>query len=212
MSTPFSDLLICSSGKSSFDRSSDKAYALGKCFNCAGQQMAVIAYSENGKTAWLRCVNCSSAMVLNADRLTPNTLPLSVPQGLEGRELEVWQEARECLGVGAWMAAVMLCRKLLLHVAVAHDLPEVDDKGRTPTFDTAVKHLEEAGVITRRMRPWVDRIRTIGNDANHELAAISSTQANDVALFTEQLLRLAYEMNALMAASEIEVVEPGQEA
>jgi hypothetical protein len=96
-------------------------------------------------------------------------------------------------------AAVMLCRKLLFHVAVAHGLPPKNDKDRAPTYAEAVDHLEEQGLVTRKMRPWIERIKDVGNDANHELSPIEPGVALDVATFTEQLLVLAYELDALMA-------------
>jgi len=102
------------------------------------------------------------------------------------------------LSVGASTAAVMLCRKLLVHVAVGQGLAEQNDKGRSPTFASAVEYLQDEGIITKRMRPWVDRIREVGNEANHEIPSISAEVALDIATFTEQLLRLTYEMDALM--------------
>ena len=93
----------------------------------------------------------------------------------------------------------MLCRKLLLHIAVEKGLPAKDKRNRAPSYMDAVKHLELVGVITADMRDWVDEIKDIGNDANHELTPIAEAQARDVATFTEQLLILAYEMRALRA-------------
>ena len=60
------------------------------------------------------------------------------------------------------------------------------------------------------MREWVDEIKSIGNDANHELTPILADQANDVATFTEQLLVLAYEMRALRGRHG--QVQQGEEA
>ena len=53
-------------------------------------------------------------------------------------------------------------------------------------------------MITKKMRPWVERIKDVGNDANHELQPISEQQAMDVAGFTFQLLKLSYEMDTLV--------------
>jgi hypothetical protein len=49
------------------------------------------------------------------------------------------------------------------------------------------------------MRPWVERIKDVGNEANHDLASISIDQAMDVARFTRQLINLAYELQAMIA-------------
>jgi hypothetical protein len=51
------------------------------------------------------------------------------------------------------------------------------------------------------MRAWVDRIKDVGNGANHEISPVARDVALDVATFTEQLLKLAYEMSAIMSAT-----------
>jgi hypothetical protein len=113
----------------------------------------------------------------------------------------VWNEIRACLGIGAYTSAVMMCRKMLFHLAVSNGLPAKDGSGRAPNFTQATKHLQAEGIITSRMRAWVDRIKDIGNEANHELEAVSERDATDVAQFTHQLLRLSFEMDALVAAA-----------
>lgn len=97
----------------------------------------------------------------------------------------------------------MLCRKLLFHLAVTHGLPPKKDNGFAPGFAECVVHLEKEQIITQRMRPWVDRIKDVGNSQNHELEPISEEAALDVARFTEQLLKLAHEMDALMAKGAV---------
>jgi hypothetical protein len=49
------------------------------------------------------------------------------------------------------------------------------------------------------MRPWVDKIKDVGNEANHEIPSTTSAEAMDVAQFTRQLIRLAYELPAMVA-------------
>ncbi|ORL01821.1 hypothetical protein A6F55_19200 [Prescottella equi] len=91
----------------------------------------------------------------------------------------------------------MMCRKLLFHVAVSHGLPERNNKDRAPSFYEALEHLQTEGIITQPMRKWVDRIKDVGNQQNHEIVAISKDDAFDVARFTEKLLELAFEMDYL---------------
>lgn len=136
-------------------------------------------------------------------------MPLRKPAGLPDIDAAIWSEVRVCLGAGANAAAVMLCRKLLFHIAVANGLPPKNERDRAPSYMEAVNHLEGEGVVTKRMRPWVDRIKDVGNDANHELTPIEAGTALDVATFTEQLLVLAYELDALMA-SPLDGASPGQ--
>ncbi len=125
-------------------------------------------------------------------------MPLDDPEHLGGADLEAWLEVRGCLSVGANTAAVMMCRKLLFHMAVTHGLPEKNARDRSPTFAEALEHLQSEGIITKHMRTWVDRIKVVGNEANHELPGIAADDAMDVAKFTRQLLHLAYDLPAMV--------------
>ncbi len=181
-----------------------------QCPHCSNPRLVMVAAQVDGNysvqpsfTRWLRCPVCSQGCIQVSGSLHPAAKPLREPLGLPDDDARIWDEARTCLGVGANAAAVMLCRKLLFHVAVAHGLPEKNSRERAPSFAEAVQHLQTEGVVTRRMMPWVERIKDVGNDANHELTPITGEEALDVATFTEQLLVLAYELDALMANPEV---------
>lgn len=49
------------------------------------------------------------------------------------------------------------------------------------------------GYVTPQMRPWVDEIRELGNDANHEIRLMSDGAAAELLTFVEMLLRVLYE-------------------
>ena len=176
------------------------------CPWCGARQLLVVAaeVDSNGQThlsltQWLRCTGCLKGSVLQAGDIYPSQRPLRVPIGLPPEDSVIWDEVRSCLGAGAHVAAVMLCRKLLFHIAVANGLDPKDETGWAPSFVQAVNHLERVGIFTSRMRPWVERIKEVGNDANHEITPVSKGLAMDVATFTQQLLVLAYELDALQA-------------
>jgi hypothetical protein len=99
-----------------------------------------------------------------------------------------WEEARNALAARAPTAAELMCRKLLMHVAVEHGADEGEG------FEFYVDFLVEEGVITRRMKPWVDRIRKHANRATHDIVPVEFDRARDTLEFTEQLLRIVYEM------------------
>lgn len=202
----------------SYPATEGRAWATQTCPHCGASQMLVVcvaiedqnatmpALRESGP-AWYLCTTCRRPSVLDEGLVQPGSRPLRTPRGLPAIDASIWEEARSCLGVYAYSATVMLCRKLLLHIAVEKGLPAKDKRNRAPSYMDAVKHLESAGVITRDMREWVDEIKDIGNDANHELTPIFEAQARDVATFTEQLLILAYEMRALRTRSEVALQE-----
>ena len=102
----------------------------------------------------------------------------------------IYDEARNALTVGAATGTVMLCRKILMHVAV--------DKGASKdlNFLGYVDWLIEERWIPRGGESWVDFIRRRGNDANHELPQMTPRDAEGILQFTELLLRNVYESPA----------------
>lgn len=169
------------------------AWIAVECPFCGGgQALQVGRYSY--VTTWLRCVTCLHGFVVNDNVISPPTKPLRTPDKLPPADAAVWEEVRVCLGAGAYMAAVMLCRKLLLHIAVDKGLAPENDKGRGPGFAECVTHLQEVGTITGPMLDWVEPIKDIGNEATHKIVTVTQAEATEVATFTLQLLVLAYEM------------------
>jgi hypothetical protein len=209
----YDDVTPLSVPSRNFDPRRDEAWTRAECDQCGEGQVAVVAFAANNgkKIVWLRCVSCRRGMVSNNDVISPPPIPLGIPRGVVDDNLSVWNEVRRCLGVGAYSAAVMMCRKLLFHVAVSHGLAEKNGNGRAPNFYQALEHLQDEGIITAPMRKWADRIKDVGNQQNHEIAPIDPDDARDIARFTEKLLELAFEMDFLYeegtTRSAIKVVE-----
>jgi hypothetical protein len=99
----------------------------------------------------------------------------------------LYTEARSCMSVNAHTGAVLLGRKLLMHVAVT--------QGAEPgeTFAHYVDYLSQQGVVTAGMRDWVNEIRELGNEANHELKVATREQAEELLTFVAMLLKVVYE-------------------
>jgi hypothetical protein len=102
----------------------------------------------------------------------------------------LYQEARKCTSDGAFTAAVLCCRKLLMHVAVAKGAQS--DK----SFIEYVQFLADKNYIPPDAKDWVDLIRQKGNEANHEISIMKSDDAKDLIDFSGMLLRLIYEFPA----------------
>lgn len=122
----------------------------------------------------------------------PSSLPGNAVDGLTDDVADAYKEARECLSVGAATACELMCRKILMHVAV--------DKAGAESgkpFASYVDDIENAGYTTPPMKPWVDMIRKNANEATHGLDKVGLERADSTLAFTEQLLRLVYEMDYL---------------
>lgn len=118
----------------------------------------------------------------------------SAPAGSAVRNLPddvagAWREVRTAHSVAAYTAAEIMCRKILMHLAV--------DKANATTgksFTDYVDDLGKAGYVTPGMEPVVDQIRTRGNVANHALPASSEKDSETTLAITQHLLRTIYEM------------------
>lgn len=184
------------------------------CPHCGAPNMvrvsALMAKEGPGKVQddglrWLRCAACGGGAVASGDEVHPAPRPFAPVEGLPEEDARIWDEARTCFGAAAYTAAVMLCRKLLFHIAVDKGLAASNARGRAPGFQECVNHLESEGVITKTMLGWVDRIKDVGNDANHEVTPVAKADAEAVGAFTQQLLTLAYALDAMMKAQGVPI-------
>ena len=138
---------------------------------------------------WLWCPSCAGGSVQSLDgQIYPGTAFGPEIEGLPDDVKPAYLEARRCMSVNAHTAAELICRKILMHVAV--------DKGAKEgqTFEKYITHLADQGYVTPPMQPWVDLIRQHGNQATHKLDEPDKRRAESTVMFAAELLRLVYEM------------------
>jgi Domain of unknown function (DUF4145) len=99
----------------------------------------------------------------------------------------IWSEIRTCTSHGAFTSAVLSGRKLLMHIAV--------EQGAKPglNFVHYVDYLIDNHYAPPNSRSWVDKIRTYGNEATHEIVLKTKDEADDILTFLEMLLKFIYE-------------------
>ena len=100
----------------------------------------------------------------------------------------LYREAADAASVGAHTACAMVARKILMNLAVIEGAPA------NQTFKQYVDYLANNGFVPKKGRQWVDKIRTKGNEATHEIELISAEEAKDVIYLVENLLRFNFEM------------------
>lgn len=104
----------------------------------------------------------------------------------------LYKEARRCAIDGNHTAAVLICRKILMNLAVALNAsPGLK-------FIEYVEYLASQGYVPPNGRHWVDHIRRKGNEATHEIALMSQGDSRELILFIEMLLRFIFEFPALV--------------
>ncbi len=163
------------------------------CGNCGLVVLAKVLNSNGTGTFWLLCPGCREGSVkVTSGAVYPAAAAGAPVNGLPDDVAQAWREARTVHAVAAYTASEILCRKILMHLAV-------DVAGGKPgdTFQAYIEHLDKAGYIGAGLRPAVEKIKNRGNVANHALP--SSTEADSVITLkiTEHLLRGIYEIPGL---------------
>lgn len=133
------------------------------------------------------CPNCRNPTYLVGSGQYPRVKPGEEVEHLPDDVAALYREARDSAGSNNHTAAVLIGRKLLMHVAV--------EKGaeKNRQFGYYVGWLAEEGIVTADMKDWVDEIRELGNDANHEIVLMESDQAEALLTFVAMLLKIIYE-------------------
>ena len=106
---------------------------------------------------------------------------------------ELFNEARSCCAFSAYTATVLLCRKLLMNIAVGLNAPE------NKPFIAYVEYLADQGYVPPNGKIWVDHIRKKGNEATHEIKVMTEQDAQDLIGFSEMLLKFIYEFPGKIA-------------
>lgn len=148
-------------------------------------------YKNQGNDRIYICPNCEKPTYFDdTDRQTPGVAfgnPVGhLPQSVE----QLYREARDCCSIGAFTSAVLSCRKILMNIAVEQGAAE------GLSFFAYVDHLAAGGFIPPNGRGWVDHIRKRGNEATHEIALMSKSDAEDLVAFVEMLLKFIFEFPA----------------
>jgi hypothetical protein len=155
------------------------------------------------KTLYLRCPVCGQGSVRapfdrigRGGQVSPGGLPSSGVANLPTDVASAWAEARKSHSVGAFTAAEIMCRKILMHLAV-------DVAGSQPgkSFVAYINDLEAGNYIMAGLKTVVDQVRNRGNKANHELPASTEQESAATLNITHHLLYGIYELPTLSAAS-----------
>jgi hypothetical protein len=101
----------------------------------------------------------------------------------------LYNEARTAQSQGASSCAVLMFRKILMHIAVEHGAKA------GASFKQCVNHLKDNSIVGKPQHALVDRIRDEGNDENHQIVRASSDQAADLLNLVTLLIRSVYFAN-----------------
>ena len=175
-------------------RISSLRYTCGHCNSLVASDHGYFAANERPiESAVIHiCPHCDrpTYFVFNNSGLT-----MQLPAAIFGRAVEhlpaeiqpLYDEARRCVGIAAYTAAVMLCRKLLMHIAVEKGA------GENQSFKAYVDYLDSNGYLPPDSKDWVNHIRNQGNEANHEILLKAEGDATELIEFIEMITKFIYE-------------------
>ncbi len=151
------------------------------------------AANQPKHTSWTICPVCTNGiLVLEDGAIYPPPMAGREVKGLPPEIAEAWAEARRAFGAGAYTATELVCRKILMHVAV-----DVIGMKAGEAFLKYVEELEKAGHIAAGLKPAVDKIRQRGNFATHEIPSSSREDAERTMRITYHFLVGTYEIATL---------------
>lgn len=174
-----------------------RSYSCGHsdCGKNVASERGWLCQSQNIEVAWIYiCPICNSPTFFDfkgsqtpGERIGNDIAHL--PQDIA----QLYEEIRKATTQGAFTAAVLACRKLLMHIAV--------EKGAQPgeKFVNYVDYLVNNHYAPPNSRQWVDKIRRKGNEANHEIRIMSKDNAKDIITFIEMLLKFNYELPGMVS-------------
>ena len=134
------------------------------------------------ETVLVTCSKCGMKSTLcNGELFTAEDLKDSL-EDLEGEIIAEYTDAAKCLSNNLYTPTAMVCRKILMLVAIDRYAPT--DK----SYEEYVNYLEEKRYITDQMKSWINLIRKHGNDANHKTHPVDKRNACYVFMWVTALL------------------------
>jgi hypothetical protein len=179
-----------------------KSFICGHCGSDIASDKAYTAHVGNATfPAIFICHSCNKPTYMAGDEQTPGPSTGKPVKSLPADIDRLYDEIRKAASSAAYSAAVMAGRKLLMHVAVEKGAPE------NKTFVEYVAYLNDNHYIPTGSDTWVDQIRQLGNDANHEITIMGPREANLILNFLEMLLKVIYEFPSVSSEEPTEVVD-----
>jgi DNA-directed RNA polymerase subunit RPC12/RpoP len=159
------------------------------CGFCGDKVGSASGYHHSGVGATIYiCTNCGGPTFFLGDDQYPGPLLGRNIDKLPDDISEIYREIRDSIQNGNFTAAQLLGRKLIMHLAV-----DVAGAKEGDTFVSYVSFLKQAGYIPPTGDKWIDYVKKMGNEKNHEIKIGKKEEAEKILKFIEVLLIFIYE-------------------
>lgn len=160
------------------------------CGYCGDKVGAHKGYYHNRIAARIYiCPNCGLPTFFYGGNQHPGPLLGKPIRNLPVDVESIYSEIRESVKVSNYTSAVLLGRKLIMHIAVTTAGAE---EGKT--FKQYVQHLSSSHYIPPNADKLLEYIRELGNEKNHEIKIGLKEEAERILKFIEALLYFVYEL------------------
>ena len=158
------------------------------CWYCNKDISSEDGYMSNSRSSIYICHNCKSPNIfdLNGDAIIKPLYGKEI-KNLPNNIKSVYEEARKCMQVGAYTGATMLLRKILMNISVEEGAKEGG------LFKNYVEYLYNEGIVHKKQKDLINKVKNIGNEANHKIEPISEVNAEYIFKLVEHLLLNNYE-------------------
>lgn len=174
--------------RGNWEHLSDQDRVSYTCGYCGVRTAGTFGYYQREGEGDIRiCGGCNRPSFFDGDNQTPGPL---VGRDIDILPVEIeilYSQARRCIQVESYTACVLVCRKILMHIAVEKNAPP------NQQFIQYVEYLSDCGYIPPNGKDWVDEIRKKGNEANHEIVLVRKEDALELLSFVEMLLIFVFE-------------------
>lgn len=186
-------------------REGKKQYICCFCGSAVASEFRFARYSTFGSSSHIDaevyiCPFCENATYFPNEYETgvaqiPGPKPCGVVFDLPENVSSIYEEARSCFSVNAFVGSALCSRKLLMNIAA--------DKGAKAgeSFTYYVDYLANKGFVPSDCQENLDHVRKKGNEATHELPAIEAEDAFELLVFLEIVLKMIYEFPAALKQS-----------
>lgn len=167
-----------------------REYTCGYCGNQVGSDKGYFNNTYSKKAYIYLCSTCGQPTFFDTqDNQLPGPLIGRSINHLPENVKALYKEMRDDVRNGSYTSAILLGRKLIMHLAV-----DVAKASEGETFVKYVEHLKASGYIPPNADKALEYMRKLGNEKNHEIKVGSKEEAEKVIKFVEMLLIFMYEV------------------
>jgi hypothetical protein len=167
-----------------------KEFDCGFCGKSVGTNHGYFHQGSGPNTKIYICTNCGSPTFFDQEvNQYPGPILGRDLKGLPDDVASVYKEIREDIKNQCFTSALLLGRKLIMHVAV-----DIAKAKEGESFVSYIEHLEKSNYIPPNANKLLEYLRKLGNEKNHEIKLGVSAEAERILSFIEALLYFIYEL------------------